>query len=91
MHGGTPHIDVRAIHVDDAAALYALDYSFETDRIYTLQIRGNIPQDSSFSFELVETRVDPPHYHDYREYEGTLAGVETRLRNTEGGYVALAD
>ena len=91
MDGGTPHIDVRSIHVDDAAALHALDYSFETDRIYTLQIRGNIPQDSSFSFELVETRVDPPHYHDYREYEGTLAGVETRLRNTEGGYVALAD
>ncbi len=46
MDGGTPHIDVRAIRVDDAAALHVLDYSFETDRIYTLQIRGNIPQDS---------------------------------------------
>jgi GNAT superfamily N-acetyltransferase len=91
MDGGTPHIDVRAIHIDDAAALHTLDYSFETDRIYTLQVRGNIPQDSLFSFELVETCVDPPHYHDYREYEGTLAGVETRLRNTEGGYVAIAD
>jgi len=91
MDGGTPHIDVRAIHIDDAAALHALDYSFETDRIYTLQTQGNIPQDTIFSFELVETRIDPPHYHDYREYEGTLAGVETRLRNTGGGYVALAD
>jgi len=91
MDGGTPHIDVRAICVDDAAALHALDYSFETDRIYQLRTRGNIPQESSFAFELVETHVDPPHYHDYREYEGTLSGVETRLRNTGGGYIALAD
>lgn len=91
MDGGTPHIDVRAICVDDAAALHALDYSFETDRIYQLRTRGNIPQESSFAFELVETHVDPPHYHDYREYEGTLSGVETRLRNTGGGYIAFAD
>ncbi len=91
MAGATPHIDVRAICVDDAVALHALDYSFETDRIYTLCIKGSIPQDTTFSFELVETHIDPPHYHDYREYEGTLAGVETRLRTTEGGYVALAD
>ena len=91
MDGGTPHIDVRAICVDDAAALHALDYSFETDRIYQLRTRGNIPQESSFAFELVETHVDPPHYHDYREYEGTLSGVETRLRHTGGGYIAFAD
>lgn len=91
MDGGTPHIDVRAICVDDAAALHTLDYSFETDRMYVLRTRGNIPQETSFAFELVETHVDPPHYHDYREYEGTLNGVETRLRNTGGGYIALAN
>ena len=91
MDGGTPHLEVRAICVDDAAALHALDYSFETDRIYQLRTRDSIPQEASFVFELVETHVDPPHYHDYREYEGTLSGVQTRLRNTGGGYIALAD
>lgn len=91
MGEGTPHIDVRAICVDDAAALHALDYSFETDRIYMLRTKGDITQPATFSFELVETHVDPPHYHDYREYEGTLADVETRLRDTKGGYIALAD
>lgn len=91
MDGGTPHLEVRAIRVDDAAALHALDYSFETDRIYQLRTRDSIPQEASFVFELVETHVDPPHYHDYREYEGTLSGVETRLHNTGGGYIALAD
>lgn len=91
MDGGTPHIDVRAICIDDALALHSLDYSFETDRIYVLRTRGSIPQEKSFAFELVETPVDPPHYHDYRQYEGTLSGVEARLRNTGGGYIALAD
>jgi GNAT superfamily N-acetyltransferase len=94
MGEGTPYIEVRAICVDDAAALHTLDYSFETDRIYTLHTPGSTTQStqhSTFTFELVETHVDPPHYHDYREYEGTLSGVETRLRNTGGGYIALAD
>ncbi len=94
MGDGIPHIEVRAICVDDAAALHSLDYSFETDRIYTLHTRGSATQSTqhtTFAFELVETHVDPPHYHDYREYEGTLSGVETRLRNIEGGYIALAD
>ncbi|MEO8971620.1 MAG: GNAT family N-acetyltransferase [Ktedonobacteraceae bacterium] len=91
MGEGTPHIDVRAICIDDAAALHTLDYSFETDCIYTLRTQGSAKQHTTFSFELVETHIDPPHYHDYREYEGTLAGVETRLRDTKGGYIALAD
>ena len=90
MDEGTPHIEVRAICVDDAAALHALDYNFETDRIYQLRTRGSIPQETSFAFELVETPIDPPHYHDYRQYEGTQSSVETRLRNTGGGYIALA-
>jgi GNAT superfamily N-acetyltransferase len=100
MQGETPHIDVRAVHISDALSLHQLDYSFETDRIYTLHVQDRLLQNDenssngdkvAFAFELVETPVDPPLYKDYREHEGTLADVETRLRNTEGGYVALAD
>src|SRR5436305_990017 len=100
MQGETPHIDVRAVHISDAPALHQLDYSFETDRIYTLRVQDRLLANETnspngdqvtFAFELVETHVDPPLYKDYREHEGTLADVESRLRNTEGGYVALAD
>ncbi len=100
MEGATPQIDVRAVHVNDASALYALDYSFETDRIYTVNIRNCLlPQDiqaraentPAFSFELIETPVDPPIYKDYREFEPTSADLEAKLRTVEGGYVALAD
>ena len=100
MQGETPHIDVRAVHISDALALHQLDYSFETDRIYTLHVQDRLLQNDenssngdkiAFAFELVETHVDPPLYKDYREYEGTLADVEARLRSAEGGYVALAD
>ena len=44
MDGGNPHIDVRAIRIDDAPAIHELDYSFETDRIYTLCVRGALAQ-----------------------------------------------
>ena len=91
MDGDTPHIDVRAIHSGDAAALHTLDYSFETDRIYTLQTCNCSAQHPSFSFELVETRIDPPLYRDYREYEGTLEHAEAKVRASEGGYIALAE
>ncbi len=100
MDGETPHIEVRAIHVNDAPALHALDYSFETDRIYTLRVHDQLLQcevdDTSkekvaFSFELVETPVDPPIYKNYHELEPSLADVVARLRTAEGGYVALAE
>ncbi|MBA2391262.1 MAG: GNAT family N-acetyltransferase [Ktedonobacteraceae bacterium] len=98
--GITTHIEVRAVHVNDAPALYELDYNFETDRIYTLRVENHlirentdaIPNDhAAFAFELVETPLDLPLYKNFREYENTLADVETKLRNVEGGYVALVD
>jgi GNAT superfamily N-acetyltransferase len=102
MDGGNPHIDVRAIRIDDAPAIHELDYSFETDRIYTLCVQGALaqvqgapatsaPGKPALVFELLETPVDPPLYKNYREYESTLEDVEARLRNVEGGYVAVAD
>ena len=42
MDGETPRIDVRAVQVEDALALHKLDYSFETDRIYTLRVYGQL-------------------------------------------------
>ncbi len=99
MEGETPRIDVRAVHVNDALALHAIDYSFETDRIYTFRVQNRLVRSEieasardkvAFAFELVETPVDPPFYKNYREYEGKLADVEAKLRNIEGGYVALA-
>ncbi|GAC1624390.1 MAG: hypothetical protein NVS4B7_15180 [Ktedonobacteraceae bacterium] len=95
-----PHIDVRTVLPEDAKALHELDYSFETDRIYTLNVRGRLTPTAdggsnaltrqTLSFELLETSVDPPLYKSFREFERTLAGVEVWLRNVEGGYVALA-
>ncbi|MDQ2888751.1 MAG: GNAT family N-acetyltransferase [Chloroflexota bacterium] len=98
--GTVPHIEVRAVHVNDAPALYDLDYNFETDRIYTLRVQnrllreaqGNdVDEQAAFAFELVETLLDYPLYKNFREYENTLADVETKLKSVEGGYVALAD
>jgi GNAT superfamily N-acetyltransferase len=95
-----PHIEVRAIHVNDAPALHALDYNFETDRIYTLCVQNRLMQDSDeagdnnrpvFAFELLEKQVDPPIYKNLREGEETLAAMEEKIRSVEGGYVALAD
>jgi GNAT superfamily N-acetyltransferase len=100
MDVGTPHIDVRAVHVNDAPALHALDYNFETDRIYTLRVQNRLMQGEdapdgdiqpAFSFELVETPVDPPIYKNFHEYENTLEDIEAKLRGGEGGYVALAN
>lgn len=100
MDAESPHIDVRAVLLEDAQALHELDYSFETDRIYTLIVRGRLTPTTdagstiltkrALSFELVETPVDPPLYKSYREFKGTLADVEVRLSAVEGGYVALA-
>ncbi|MEO6893042.1 MAG: GNAT family N-acetyltransferase [Ktedonobacteraceae bacterium] len=98
--GETPHIEVRAVSINDAPALHKLDYSYETDRIYALQVQNRLAEldtgpgadgRPSLSFELVETPVDPPLYKDFSEYANTLADVEANLRSSEGGYVALAD
>jgi len=100
MSEGMPHIEVRAVHVNDAPALYELDYDFETDRIYTLRTQdyllksengANGEGKSAFAFELVEIPVDPPIYKNYREIWDSLAKVEARLRSVDGGYVALAN
>ena len=101
MDGTSPHIDVRAVRIDDAAALHSLDYSYETDRIYTLRVQGRLAQDDvqqsialdkpALAFELLETPVDPPLYKQYRKFAGTLAEVESRLCSIEGGYIAHAD
>ncbi len=98
MDEETPHIEVRSVDVNDAPALHELDYNFETDRIYTLHVQNQLMQDDEradihpvFAFELLETQVDPPIYKNLREGEETLAAVEEKLRNVEGGYVALAD
>jgi ribosomal protein S18 acetylase RimI-like enzyme len=101
-----PHIEVRALQIDDAPALYELDYSFETDCVYTLQICDQLVQNdhnspypansngnrlSSFALKLVETPVDPPIYKNYREAGESIAALEARLRASEGGFVALAN
>ena len=99
MNGTLPAIDVRSVAITDALALHELDYSFETDRIYTLRVNGNLAQNDdalqildklALAFELWETPVDPPLYKSFREYEHKLEEVETRLSSVEGGYVALA-
>ena len=99
MDGTLPAIDVRSVAITDALALHKLDYSFETDRIYTLRVNGNLAQNDdalqtldklALAFELWETPVDPPLYKSFREYEHKLEEVETRLGSVEGGYVALA-
>jgi ribosomal protein S18 acetylase RimI-like enzyme len=98
--GTLPHIEVRAVHVNDAPALYDLDYNFETDRIYTLHVHNrllreaqgdDVDEQAAFAFELAETLLDYPLYKNFREYENTLADVEAKLKSVEGGYVALAD
>jgi GNAT superfamily N-acetyltransferase len=94
-----PHIDVRAIHVNDAPALHELDYNFETDRIYLLRVRNQLLQENgasdedrlAFAMELLETSVDPPIYKDLREGANTLEDMQAKLQGAEGGYVALAD
>jgi GNAT superfamily N-acetyltransferase len=99
MNGTLPAIDVRSVAITDALALHELDYSFETDRIYTLHVNGKLAQSDdvlqtldkpALAFELWETPVDPPLYKSFREYEHKLEEVETRLSSVEGGYVALA-
>jgi len=97
MDEASPHLEVRAVRMTDAAALHELDYSFETDRIYTLRVRGRLDVNSmasntpALAFELLETPADPPLYKNYAEFESNLADVEARLCNSEGGYIALAD
>ena len=100
MNEDIPHIGVRSVRLDDALALHQLDYSFETDRIYTLRLRGPLAHgdagagaasEVALAFELLETQIDPPLYKDYRGYEVALAEVEAKLHRIDGGYVALAD
>lgn len=103
MEEGNPHIEVRALQVEDAPALFNLEYDFETDRIYTLHVREHLlraPEDESddeetgkaaLSFDLVETPVDPPIYKNYFEGTITVADIEERVRRAGGGYVALAN
>ena len=100
MNENTPHIGVRSVCLDDALALHQLDYSFETDRIYTLRVRGPLAHgdagagaatEVALAFELLETQIDPPLYKDYRGYEVALVEVEAKLHRIDGGYVALAD
>ncbi len=99
MNGILPAIDVRSVAMTDALALHKLDYSFETDRIYSLRVNGKLAQNDdvlqtldkpALAFELWETPVDPPLYKSFREYEHRLEEVESRLSSVEGGYVALA-
>src|SRR5258708_4375776 len=99
MDGDTSHIDVPAVQLSDVTAMHILDYSFETDRIYTLRVRGRLAQtdaDSSIpgrpvlAFELLETSIDPPLYKSFQEFEGSLADVEAKLRCALGVYIALA-
>src|SRR2546423_12581414 len=76
MDEDTPHIEVRAVQINDAPAIYNLDYNFETDRIYTLHVQerllrshseneGSEQGQSALSFKLVETPVDPPVYKNF--------------------------
>src|SRR6266567_1896722 len=102
MDEETPHIEVRAVQINDAPAIYNLDYNFETDRIYTLHVQerllhvqseneGREQVQSALSFKLVETPVDPPVYKNFFDDNVTVEDVEARLSEAEGGYVALAD
>jgi GNAT superfamily N-acetyltransferase len=100
MDGETPHIEVRAVNVNDTPTLHELDYDFETDRIYALRVHNGLVQNkqnasngnqSTFTFELVETQVDPPLYKNYREREQALTELDERVHNAQGGFVALAD
>ncbi|HEU5375910.1 MAG TPA: GNAT family N-acetyltransferase [Ktedonobacteraceae bacterium] len=98
-----PPITLRALQPADAEALYNIDYSFETDRIYKLRAEGDqfrregadeADQETarSFcSFKLVETPVYPPFYKNYRMGYETLEAVQARLQQAEGGYVVLVD
>lgn len=100
MNGTLPTIDVRSVTIADTPALHKLDYSFETDRIYTLRVSGILSPNEdttqtldrpALAYELWETTVDPPLYKSYREYDHTAEEVEARLNSVDGGYVALAD
>ena len=100
MDEETPHIEVRAVNVNDTPTLHELDYDFETDRIYALHVHNDLMQNkhnasksnqSSFAFELVETQVDPPLYKNYREREQMMADLDARVSSAQGGFVALAD
>ena len=100
MNGTLPTIDVRSVTIADTPALHKLDYSFETDRIYTLRVSGLLSPNEdttqtldrpALAYELWETTVDPPLYKSYREYDHTAEEVEARLNSVDGGYVALAD
>jgi GNAT superfamily N-acetyltransferase len=89
-------IEVRAVRLEDARAIYELDESFETDRVYALHVLDRMITSeatghvSSLSFELREMSLDRPIYKDYRDFARMLADVEGILRRVDGGYTALA-
>jgi hypothetical protein len=98
MDGADPQIgaqvEVRAVEMSDAHALHALDYSFETDRIFALHVHGyfergdgqtQTPGQPALAFELREMLVDLPFYKDLRAYQRTLEAVEARLASAQGG------
>ncbi|GCE49075.1 ribosomal protein S18 acetylase RimI-like enzyme [Thermosporothrix hazakensis] len=100
MDEGTPLIEVRSISVEDASALYQLDYDYETDRVYTLRVKNRLEHEAdengvtngiAFAFELQETPVDPPIYRDLSQRSFLYGDPVAKLRSIEGGYVALAN
>jgi hypothetical protein len=69
MNGTLPTIDVRSVTIADTPALHKLDYSFETDRIYSVRVSGVLsPNEDTtqtldrpvLAYEMWETPVDPP-------------------------------
>ena len=101
MIEGIPHIEVRAVQVDDAQALYELGSDFETDRIYTLRVQNHLLSSHDagsasggqvmFAFELIETQVDPPLYKRFHTHDGALARITSLVHKAGGGFVALTD
>jgi GNAT superfamily N-acetyltransferase len=98
MDQETPQIEVRAVDANDATVISHLEYNFETDRIYTLRVKERFSHTRSgeeelpnFAFELLETPVDRPLYKNYFADVSSVEEIKTRLRDMDGGYVALAD
>lgn len=96
-----PQLDIRVITVEDVPALQQLDCSFETDRIYTLDVQERLfhgstrpfpPRDSPrLSLTLQECFIDPPFYKNLGENNFSQDEVEAKVRSAQGGFVAIAD
>jgi GNAT superfamily N-acetyltransferase len=78
-----------------------LDCSFETDRIYTLDVQERLshgsthpfpPRDSPrLSLTLQECFIDPPFYKNLGENNFSQDEIEVKVRLAQGGFVAIAD